>query len=404
MKIGLFTDTYYPQVSGVSTSIKILKEELERRGHQVVLFTTTDPAAKENDGLIRLPSIPFAAFEDRRIAIAGFDTAVREAKKAELDIVHTHTEFSLGMTGRYVASRLKIPTVHTYHTMYDKYTHYILNGELITAEHVRVLVRLFCQQADGVIVPSEQTYQKLVDYGVNVPMVVIPTGIQLPKYQPDKVKIMQEKIGLNDDDTIFLSLSRISKEKRIDIVIKQFDVIAEAIPSAKLVIVGDGPVKTDLEILAKRLKSSQQIYFTGEVDHNQVDIFYQMADFYLSASDSETQGLTYLEAIVNHTPVIAKYNDYLSGILKGNKDLGILFEEDDYFAQTVIEYVSWYNQQGKKSIDPALLYPISADGFGETVEAFYKEILSQPDSKRASLNKRFKEGIKNFIHDLVIGK
>jgi len=120
MNIGLFTDTYFPQVSGVATSIKTLKEELEHKGHQVTIFTTTDPNAEEDDPtIIRLTSIPFLSFKDRRIAVSGAYVALRKAKKLNLDIIHTHTEFSVGFTGKYVANQLDIPLVHTYHTMYE---------------------------------------------------------------------------------------------------------------------------------------------------------------------------------------------------------------------------------------------------------------------------------------------
>lgn len=107
MRIGMFTDTYFPQVSGVSTSIKILCDQLRKVGHEVIIFTTSDPEARPENGVVRLPSIPFASFEDRRIAFGGLDRCVKISREYDLDIIHTHTEFSLGLAGKYVASRLK---------------------------------------------------------------------------------------------------------------------------------------------------------------------------------------------------------------------------------------------------------------------------------------------------------
>ncbi|WP_282920569.1 glycosyltransferase [Ignavigranum ruoffiae] len=181
MKVGLFTDTYFPQVSGVSTSVKLLKEQLIERGHEVVIFTTTDPNSFPEANVVRLPSIPFISFEDRRIAYAGFDRCLKIAKRENIDLVHTHTEFSLGMTGRYVASRMKIPTVHTYHTMYENYTHYIMNGHLIQPKHVRTISRMFCNDSDRLIAPSQLTADTLLSYGVTVPIHVVPTGVNIPK-------------------------------------------------------------------------------------------------------------------------------------------------------------------------------------------------------------------------------
>ena len=134
MNIGLFTDTYFPQVSGVATSIKTLRDELIAQGHHVYIFTTTDPQAKHDDvaaGIYRFPSIPFVSFKERRIAVRGGFRAVKLAKQFQLDIVHNQTEFALGMIGKLVAHELKIPCLHTYHTMYQDYLHYIANGHII---------------------------------------------------------------------------------------------------------------------------------------------------------------------------------------------------------------------------------------------------------------------------------
>ena len=116
MNIGIFTDTYFPQVSGVATSIQTLKSDLERKGHSVYIFTTTDPNVPKNTiepNIFRLASVPFISFTDRRIAIRGMFHAVDLAKELKLDIIHTQTEFSLGMMGKFVAKQLKIPFVHT---------------------------------------------------------------------------------------------------------------------------------------------------------------------------------------------------------------------------------------------------------------------------------------------------
>ena len=110
MKIGFFTDTYFPQVSGVATSIKTLKQELEKHGHEVYIFTTTDPNAdKLEKDVIRMPSVPFISFKDRRVVVRGMWYAYLVAKELELDLIHTHTEFGAGILGKMVAKKLKIP-------------------------------------------------------------------------------------------------------------------------------------------------------------------------------------------------------------------------------------------------------------------------------------------------------
>ncbi len=188
MNIGLFTDTYFPQVSGVATSIKTLRDQLEKQGHQVYIFTTTDPKVDTNvyeRNVFRFTSIPFVSFTDRRIAISGFIRATQIAKELNLDIVHTQTEFSLGWMGKFVAKALKIPVIHTYHTMYEDYLHYVANGKLLKPYHVKQMTRAFCYHIDGIVAPSERVQRTIQRYGIQVPTRIIPTGVNLEQYQKD---------------------------------------------------------------------------------------------------------------------------------------------------------------------------------------------------------------------------
>ena len=146
MNIGLFSDTYFPQISGVATSIKTLKEALEQQGHSVFIFTTTDPHVDKNivePNIFRVASVPFVSFTDRRVAFRGLFQVAKIANEVKLDIVHTQTEFSMGLIGKYVAYSLKIPSVHTYHTMYEDYLHYVLNGHLLKPYHVKQFTKAY---------------------------------------------------------------------------------------------------------------------------------------------------------------------------------------------------------------------------------------------------------------------
>lgn len=220
MRIGLFTDTYFPQVSGVSTSIRTLKEGLEKEGHEVYIFTTTDRNVKrfEDPTIIRLPSVPFISFTDRRVVYRGLISAYRIAKDYELDIIHTQTEFSLGLLGKLVAKALRIPVVHTYHTQYEDYVGYIAKGKLIKPSMVKYIMRTYLSDLDGVICPSRIVLNLLDGYGVKIPKQVIPTGIPVENYRredisEETIKNLRTELGLADNDTMLLSLSRVSFEK-----------------------------------------------------------------------------------------------------------------------------------------------------------------------------------------------
>lgn len=371
MKIAMFTDTYFPQVSGVATSIKILVDELEKRGHEVVIFTTSDPDAKGKieKNIVRIPSIPFLFFTDRRMVISGMNKVYKIAKEKQFDLVHTHTEFGMGLIGKYVAYKLKIPIVHTYHTMYEKYLHYIANGHIVKPKHVQKISKYFCNSVSGIVAPGEKMANILKSYAIETTIQVIPTGVTVPVYNEENKIKLREFLGISKDEIVLLSLSRISKEKKIEKIIQAMPEIVSNVPNATLVVVGEGPYRQSLEELTKTLSISDYVKFVGEIPNELVCQYYQMADVYVNASDTETQGLTYLEALVNKLPVIAKKNEYLETIIKDDQ-LGKLFNQDEDLANTVIQYLSISNKTLSKDYNQ-LLYNISADKFVEDIVRFY---------------------------------
>lgn len=386
MKIALFTDTYFPQVSGVATSIKILKDELEAQGHSVVIFTTTDPNAPDNeDGIIRIASIPFLFFTDRRVAIGGMYKAMHIAKEEKFDIVHTHTEFGMGLIGKYVAYRLKIPTVHTYHTMYEKYLHYIANGHVVKPTHVKWLSHYFCNHTSGVIAPGKQMAEILASYGIESTIKTIPTGVTIPEKEVAVRHTLREKLDISEDELVLLSLSRVAKEKSIDELIKSMPAILKVHPYSRLVIAGDGPAKNELEKLVRELTLEDFVTFVGEVNHDDVSKFYQMADIYINASQTETQGLTFLEALANQLPVIAKRNDYLAGIIT-HKSLGILYDDVSMLPHTINQYITYLSKREEicDETKMQLLHNISAQRFGELVYDFYVEAIASYAQKQTN--------------------
>lgn len=377
MKIGFFTDTYFPQVSGVSTSIKTLKQELEKLGHDVYIFTTTDPDAKEVEPrIIRMPSIPFISFKDRRVVIRGMLYAYHVAKEIDLDIVHTHTEFGVGILGKQTAKALDIPVVHTYHTMYEDYLHYIAKGKVLKPVHVKQLSKLYTNHMSGIICPSQRVVNKLKEYGIERPMSVIPTGIDVSQFKPVEEKLIEsirETYKIDKDACLLLSVSRISYEKNIQTLLKGMPKVVKEIPNVKLLIVGDGPFKTKLEKQVDELGLLEQVIFTGEIPNKDIAPFYQAADYFVSASDSETQGLTYTEAMAAKTKVVAKGNDYLDSLFD-DESLGVTYAENEDFSQTLIDYIK-KDVSTKQSILENKLYDISSEAFGKRVEEFYQKAL-----------------------------
>lgn len=387
MRVGLFTDTYLPQISGVATSIKTLKEELEKQGHEVYIFTTTDKHVKryEDPTIIRLPSVPFISFTDRRIVYRGLFESYKIAKTYKLDIIHTQTEFSLGILGKMVGKALRIPVIHTYHTQYEDYVRYIANGKLIRPSMVKYIVRGFLNDLDGVICPSRIALNLLDGYSVKIPKRIIPTGIDLKEYerpdisQEDIVKL-REKWAIASDETVLLSLSRVSYEKNIQALLANMPKILSNNPKVKLLIVGDGPYLEELKEQAQDLAVMDNVIFTGMVSHNETALYYKAADFFISASTSETQGLTYAESLASGKPIIAQSNPYLDDLIT-DKMFGTLYQTESDLADAVLNAIVSTPAKQEK-VWQKKLYEISAEAFGKSVFAFYLDMIISKKAKK----------------------
>lgn len=387
MRVGLFTDTYLPQISGVATSIKTLKEELEKQGHEVYIFTTTDKHVKryEDPTIIRLPSVPFISFTDRRIVYRGLFESYKIAKTYKLDIIHTQTEFSLGILGKMVGKALRIPVIHTYHTQYEDYVRYIANGKLIRPSMVKYIVRGFLNDLDGVICPSRIALNLLDGYSVKIPKRIIPTGIDLREYErPDisqeDIAKLREKWAIASDETVLLSLSRVSYEKNIQALLANMPKILSNNPKVKLLIVGDGPYLEELKEQAQDLAVMDNVIFTGMVSHNETALYYKAADFFISASTSETQGLTYAESLASGKPIIAQSNPYLDDLIT-DKMFGTLYQTESDLADTVLNAIVSTPVKQEK-VWQKKLYEISAEAFGKSVFAFYLDMIISKKAKK----------------------
>lgn len=387
MRVGLFTDTYLPQISGVATSIKTLKEELEKQGHEVYIFTTTDKHVKryEDPTIIRLPSVPFISFTDRRIVYRGLFESYKIAKTYKLDIIHTQTEFSLGILGKMVGKALRIPVIHTYHTQYEDYVRYIANGKLIRPSMVKYIVRGFLNDLDGVICPSRIALNLLDGYSVKIPKRIIPTGIDLREYErPDisqeDIAKLREKWAIASDETVLLSLSRVSYEKNIQALLANMPKILSNNPKVKLLIVGDGPYLEELKEQAQDLAVMDNVIFTGMVSHNETALYYKAADFFISASTSETQGLTYAESLASGKPIIAQSNPYLDDLIT-DKMFGTLYQTESDLADSVLNAIVSTPAKQEK-VWQKKLYEISAEAFGKSVFAFYLDMIISKKAKK----------------------
>lgn len=326
MNIGLFTETYYPEINGVANSVYMLKSELERAGHNVYVFTTTTPGAPEHEyNVFRVPSLPCVLISERRVGLFYQPKLAHIIRRLDLDIIHTHTEFSLGVFGRIMARELKVPVVHTYHTIYEDYTHYVNKIHLAPVDErakafVRMFTKICCNTVEQVVVPTKKVRELLMTYRVVKDIEIIPTGVDLKKfdknnYTQDMLLEKRKSFGISPEEKVILYLGRVSSEKNIAELLAAMPEYMEWHKDVKFLLVGDGPELEKLERQITEYPYKERIIFAGQQPWDTVPVFYQIADVFVSASNSETQGLTYIEAMASGLPVVAKEDACLEEIL-----------------------------------------------------------------------------------------
>lgn len=319
MRIGLFTDTYPPFVNGVSTSVSILKAALEKKGHQVFVVTVNPDTMKyefdEDNTVVRIPGIPIGIYDYRLTGIYPLK-AIKIIKKWKLDIIHSHTEFGIGTFARLIAKQLDIPLVHTYHTMYEDYVHYITKGyfDKSSKKVVEYLTLFYCDKtASELIVPTKKTYALFKDkYKVDRNIHIVPTGIEIEKFfkennDQQEINKIKEKYNIKDTDFNLLFVGRLAEEKNVEYLLETVrDVIKKERKNQniKFYIVGDGPDFEKYKNIIKDMKMENNIIMVGKVPTTEVAKYYQFADLFLTASKTETQGLTVIEAMAASVPPI----------------------------------------------------------------------------------------------------
>jgi len=384
MNIGIFTDAYYPQVSGVVTSTFILKSELIRLGHSVTIITVAHPDVEEEEGIMRLPSIPFFLLPSQRVGMIYSRKIMLKIKKLDLDIIHTQTEFSIGIFGRIVAKKLDIPVVHTYHTMYEDYIHYVSRGIMLkpASQFAKKVSKLYCRDCSAIIVPTLKVKDALQEYGLLRHIDIIPTGVDIEpfrrsNYNEDLIQDEKKSFGIDENEPVVLFIGRLAKEKSVDIIINSMKELIVKIPNCKLMVVGDGPERENLEALVTELDIEKSVVFTGEKPWAEIGRYYQMGDVFVGASLTETQGLTFTEAMAAQIPVVAKYDKNLDDLIQ-DKINGRIFYEDEDLAEILYE-VLIDKEECATMVENAYdgIESLSSKCFGESVEKVYMEVEKQ---------------------------
>lgn len=401
MKILITSDWNTYAINGVAASIKNLMYGLRARGHEVKLLTlSSDRETRITEDGWEVASLPAnVVYPGARVRVGLMNKIYDKVIEWAPDIIHSQCEMSTFVMAHHVAHECDVPIVHTYHTVYEDYTHYVVKNVFLSGRRrnqmakqaVAEFTKIISMLCDGMIAPTQKVKTILEGYECKCPLYVVPSGITLDTFRQhlsDDERIrLRKQYEIADDELIALYLGRIAEEKNIDEIIKYISSSDEKI---KLVIVGGGPKLDNLIKKAEKLKAMERVVFVGMIDPVDVWKYYQLADFFTSASTSETQGLTYIEALSSGLPLLCRKDPCLDDVVIENTN-GCLFENEEEFMAglkkiiSIVKDVDYSRKEIAKTADK-----FSKEYFASSAEAIYLDTLDSYSKKGESARENVK--------------
>lgn len=407
MRIGIFSDTYTPFINGVSTSIVCLKKALEKKGHEVYVVTVNNEkmgySYDEKERVMRIPALKAGIYDYRLSMIYSFK-AKKKIKELNLDVIHSQTEFGIGTFARLVAMELDIPIVHTYHTLYEEYLNSLTKNKIkyMVNGFVEYLAEYYCDSSIGeLIVPTAKTKEIFKkQYKFKREVHVIPNGIDLDKFSIENINKKElEKIkkqyGIKDTDFVIMYVGRLGPEKNIPFLARAQKQIVKKHKNCKLVIVGEGPVKNELEKITSSIR--ENVIFTGKIPQSDIQYYYRLADVFATASKFETQGLTVIEALASGVCALCILDDSFKDALIDNVN-GNFFETEKEYVDLVDKLMTdekLLNKYKKNAIKTANEHSYLT--FGDKVLEVYEFAIKNNKEKTTRYMDRFKKTVKGVL-------
>lgn len=376
MKILITTDTFRPTINGVVTSIESLKKALDRRGHDTRILTFSDSFnSKQEKDIYYMGSLGAGKFyPDARMNKLLYNRFYEDIMDWNPDIVHSQTEFTMFIQAKKIAKDLDVPLLHTYHTVYEDYTHYFSLNKKIGKELAKQFTKQIIKMTDGVVVPTNKIYNLLKDYNIKEDIYVAPTGINVQKLSECDDFDIRKGYKISEDKHIVLFLGRIGKEKNITEILQYLEKMKR--DDIVFIIAGAGPFLSELKEICSNSIIKDRLIFTGMIDPSKVGNFYSQSDVFVSASTSETQGLTFIESMACKTPIICRHDDCLDGVLIDGKT-GFGFSTKDEFIEylnKILDNKELRDEMGNNC--KQLVYEnFTEDSFASKIEQIYLKVI-----------------------------
>lgn len=320
MKILITTDWYAPAINGVVTSVLNLQRELTAQGHEVKVLTLSRTPRSYRVGNVTYIG---AVSAGKIYPGARFRTAPARHLLAALvqwrpDVIHSQCEFCTFLMARKIASATGAPLVHTYHTVYEDYTHYFSPSRKWGRQAIAAFSRMVLSRTAAVIVPTQKVEDLLLGYRVQQPIHVIPTGIDLSLFSapvdPERSRQLKQKLKIPEGNFLLVYIGRLAEEKNVGTLLQCLASLNRG--DVSLLLVGNGPYRAQLESQVRELGLTKNVIFAGMVSPQEVSDYYHLGDLFVSASTSETQGLTYIEALASGLPALCQQDPCLTAVIE----------------------------------------------------------------------------------------
>jgi glycosyltransferase involved in cell wall biosynthesis len=302
LRVAMVTETYPPEVNGVARTVALLAEGLRAREHAIQLIRPRQSGSERpasGDGLEELlkPGVSLPRYSQLRMGLPAKGALVREWSLKRPDVVHIATEGPLGWSALAAARKLRLPVATDFHTNFHAYTgHY---GFAWLKRTVTAYLRRFHNRADCTIVPTAELAQDLERLGFER-LRIAGRGVDSTTFAPARRSAkLRAEWGASDDTLVVLCVSRFAPEKNFPLVISAYEAMRRMRPDAKLVLVGDGPLATELE------RRNVGCVIAGRLLNDALSAHYASADVFLFPSTTETFGNVTLEAAASGLAIVA---------------------------------------------------------------------------------------------------
>jgi len=384
MRILMISDVYFPRINGVSTSIQTFRRGLHAAGHETILIAPEYPGAAPDTepDILRVPSrgVPRDP-EDRAMKLGAIRALRPQLEKLEPDLVHIQTPFIAHYQGTALARALRVPVIETYHTYFEEYLHHYV--PLLPRAVMRFIARRFtvsqCNVLDALVVPSRAMEQALLDYGVQCPMHIIPTGMEMDRFASGDGQRFRAQLGIAPGQPVLVHVGRIAHEKNIEFLFRMFEIVVRSKPGAVFVVAGEGPALTSCKAYVRTLGLAQQVRFVGYLSRERELLdCYRAGDLFVFSSKTETQGLVLLESLALGVPVVSTAHMGTADIVNPQRGAHLAPDDEAEFANIVVRLLDDAPRRAAMSAEArAYAATWSATAMADRLAGLYSAVLGQ---------------------------